>query len=204
MNRAEPEKERTLRKRAAPERRPFENHAGPRGGIAGRERGVALVLALVMLVLLGLLGALSLSTSSTELRITGNYRTSQAGFFAAEAAQEYASANPAIYDIATAPLTAIPRGADRLWPAPTAGTSTRDSNFNNLTVGSNAADVRVEWLACGELPRGIGMEVDPAIGAAALARANYYLVDVAGVTAGANAARMPVEVQVARVVARCP
>lgn len=203
MNRAEPEKERTLRKRAAPERRPFEDHAGPRGGSAGRERGVALVLALVMLVLLGILGALSLSTSSTELRITGNYRTGQLGFFAAEAAQEYASANPAIYDIAMAPLTAIPRGADRLWPAPGTGTSTR-SDFNNLTVGSNAADVRVEYLNCGELPRASGMEVDPAIGAAALSKANYYLVDVAGVTAGANAARMPVEVQVARVVAKCP
>lgn len=53
------------------------------------EKGIALVVALVMLALLTILGTFALSTSSTELFITGNYRNSQYAFYAADAAIEY-------------------------------------------------------------------------------------------------------------------
>jgi hypothetical protein len=60
-------------------------------GHAGNERGMALVIALVMLVLLTMLGAWALDTSSTDLRISGNYKTTQIAYYAAEAGVGYAS-----------------------------------------------------------------------------------------------------------------
>jgi hypothetical protein len=60
---------------------------------AGNERGVALILALVMLLLLTILGAWALDTSSTDLKIAGNYRTAQYAFYAAEGGVGYTT-NP--------------------------------------------------------------------------------------------------------------
>jgi type II secretory pathway component PulK len=60
-------------------------------GHAGNERGMALVIALVMLVLLTMLGAWALDTSSTDLRISGNSKTTQVAYYAAEAGVGYAS-----------------------------------------------------------------------------------------------------------------
>lgn len=60
-------------------------------GHAGNERGMALVIALVMLVLLTMLGAWALDTSSTDLRISGNSKTTQIAYYAAEAGVGYAS-----------------------------------------------------------------------------------------------------------------
>jgi PilX N-terminal len=54
--------------------------------VEGRnERGIALLLALVMLVILGILGTWALDTTSTELKIAGNFRTEQYAFYAANA-----------------------------------------------------------------------------------------------------------------------
>lgn len=50
---------------------------------------MALVLALVMLALLGMLGSLALSTATTEMRISSNFRTLQGACYAADLAQEY-------------------------------------------------------------------------------------------------------------------
>ena len=44
------------------------------------ENGMALVLTLVMLTIMSLLGVLALSSSSTEVGISGNYRSSQQAF----------------------------------------------------------------------------------------------------------------------------
>ena len=54
------------------------------------ERGVVLALALWMLVILGLLGTVALSMTNTEIRLAGNNRNTQAAFFAADAAVQYA------------------------------------------------------------------------------------------------------------------
>jgi hypothetical protein len=61
---------------------------GP-AGIAGNERGVALILALVMLVILTILGAMVLDTSSTDLKIAGNFKNTQSAFYCADAAVGY-------------------------------------------------------------------------------------------------------------------
>ena len=62
-------------------------------GIPENERGMALVLALVMLVLLTILGAWAIGTASTDLTIAGNFRNTQNAFYSADAALAYA-ANP--------------------------------------------------------------------------------------------------------------
>jgi len=54
------------------------------------ERGMVLALALWMLVILGLLGTIALSMTNTEIRLAGNNRNTQAAFFAADAAVQYA------------------------------------------------------------------------------------------------------------------
>ncbi len=55
----------------------------------GNERGMALILALVMLALLGILGTWALDMSSTDLKISGNFRTTQNAFYAADGGVGY-------------------------------------------------------------------------------------------------------------------
>ncbi len=55
----------------------------------GNERGMALILALVMLTLLGILGVWALDTSTTDLKISGNFRTTQNAFYAADGGLGY-------------------------------------------------------------------------------------------------------------------
>lgn len=66
------------------------------GKILRQERGFALILALAMLALLSILGAMVLTTSRTEVGISGNFRTAQQAFFAADRAVEYAMGNAAV------------------------------------------------------------------------------------------------------------
>jgi len=55
----------------------------------GNERGMALILALLMLTLLGILGIWALDTSTTDLKIAGNFRSNQYAFYAADAGVGY-------------------------------------------------------------------------------------------------------------------
>ena len=57
------------------------------------QKGIALVVALVMLALLGMLGAYALSTSNTELHIAGNYRNSQIAFSNCNEIEAYGANN---------------------------------------------------------------------------------------------------------------
>jgi hypothetical protein len=67
-------------------------------GAAGskNEQGVALILALIMLTLLGMLGAFALSTSTTEIRISSNYRTAQNAYYNGDQGREFLNTNPAV------------------------------------------------------------------------------------------------------------
>ena len=62
--------------------------------VKGNERGIALIMVLVLLALLTLLGAWALDTSSTDLKIAGNYKNAEAAFSMADTAVAFAS-NPA-------------------------------------------------------------------------------------------------------------
>jgi len=54
------------------------------------EQGAALIITLVMLVMLTFIGLAALSTSSSELFLSANYRRTREAFLAAEGAMEYA------------------------------------------------------------------------------------------------------------------
>ena len=114
------------------------------------ERGVALILTLVMLVVLGLLGALSLSTSSTELHIAGNYRNAQIAFYNADVIEGYGPNNVTV-------LSSIKPYVVNSYPSGTTG-------YQTVTMPSGAAGstrVRVTFL-CASLPTA-GMKLDQEI-----------------------------------------
>ncbi len=164
------------------------------------EKGVALILVLIVLVLLSILGFTVLTTSTSELRIVGNNRNMQTAFFAADSAVEFAYTNSAIY-------SALVPGTDS-WPAPNAGkildengNATDDSpnrNYNQVTIGGQKALVRVSYVETGALPAGMGSEVDAGIGTGGGFKANYYSVSVKG--SGPNNSQVEVDSYVARVV----
>lgn len=142
------------------------------------EKGVALVLAMVMLVLMTILGVLALSTSTTEIGISGNYKMAQEIFYTADAAIERAQTDSAIYS------TIVP-GTCNSWPVCGGGSTTPWS------ISGNTANVSVDYLTSGSLPPGSGS--DPEI-----FQAYYFLATTTA--SGANGSEYMVESQVARIV----
>jgi Tfp pilus assembly protein PilX len=63
--------------------------------ILRNESGVALVVALLMIVILSLIGLASSSTSTFEIRLSGNKRGAADAFFTAEAGSQSVIANTA-------------------------------------------------------------------------------------------------------------
>ncbi len=112
-------------------------------GLAGNERGMVLVLALMMLALLTILGAWVLDSSKTDLKIAGNSKNTQNAFYSADAALAYA-ANPST--LKTAQLS-------------TQGTSTTKWS-QVISVGTFTANVTVEYLGSGPLPAGFIFDSD--------------------------------------------
>ncbi|MBU0983835.1 MAG: hypothetical protein KKA42_08195, partial [candidate division Zixibacteria bacterium] len=79
------------------------------------ERGVATLIALIMLGLLTLIGLAALSTSDDEVTIAGNELQEMRAFYAAEAGLERAAAiMNQEYDSTGAPPTFLPGGSDSL------------------------------------------------------------------------------------------
>lgn len=146
------------------------------------QRGVALILAISMLTILSILGALALSTSITEIGISGNYRASQQAFLAADRAVEYAVVSEGIFStIGTGSVDLTGLHAEAI----AAGTS---------KGGLKAGEVnRVSYVSTGALPPESG--TDPTY-----FQARYYVVTVTG--EGPNDSTAQLESQVARVVPR--
>lgn len=145
----------------------------------GNEKGVVLILALWMLLLLSVLGAFATSTSMTELHISGNYRNADTALNVADSGTTFAETNSAIY-------TGIGTGS---WPNPGTGSGT-DPNDNAVAVGTNTADVRVNFIVSGAVPAGSGM--DPTY-----FQANYFAVTSTGV--GPNNSQARIESQIAKI-----
>lgn len=167
----------------------------------GNEQGIALIVVLIVLLLLSILGATVLTTSTSELRIAGNYRNMQQAFFTADAAIEFAQTSGLIY-------TSIIPGTTDSWPSgtgkvldatgqPTAASSAK-SNYNEMTIGNNKAFVRVDYTETGAVPAGSGSEVDAGLGSGTGFKANYFTVDVIG--NGPNSSEVEIESYVARII----
>src|SRR3972149_9425026 len=146
------------------------------------EKGVALVMAMVMIVLLSILGAMSLSTSTIEIGISGNYRNSMEALYAAERAVEYAETSGTIY-------SAIGTGSVDLNLAPHPANISITTNGRESKLDDTATN-NVQFLSSGALPPGSGSDPD-------LFGANYYLISATG--SGPNSVIYKIEAQIARV-----
>jgi hypothetical protein len=153
------------------------------GGGKG-ERGVALVIALVMLVLLTILGVWVLNSASTDLHISGNYRNNQLAFYAGDAAINY--------------LT----NANMLTTAYTQMTGTNDSysvpSFPVSNVPLSQATGTVEFLRSGPLPLGSIYDSDVDYNGNPKFHGLYFNVQTSGT--GVNNATAVVEAGVVQVV----
>lgn len=141
----------------------------------GNERGMALVLALIVMFLMSLLGTMLIANSTSETKGAMNYRVKQDSFYAAERAIEYARTDVNIYG-------AIGSGSVNI---PLAGVS--------LASGTSDATGTVTYLSSGNPPRGSGVDVTEF-------QANFYAVNAAG-TGPANS-RTETETSVARIIPR--
>ncbi len=146
----------------------------------GNERGIALIIALVMLVLLTILGAWALTTSSTDLRIAGNYRNTQTAFYTADAMVAYGT-NP------TTLTTAYSFG--------TAGWSPGHS----ITVQSgDTGEANVQFIRSGMLPAGTIYDADLDVNGNPKFHGLYFSVTAKG--SSGNSGEVTIESAVVQVV----
>ena len=140
--------------------------------ISGNERGVVLILCLMMLLLLSILGAFATSTSMTELSIAGNFRTADIALNTADAAITQAETDPTIPIYTNTGMST--------WSTAT------------LSVGNyNATDVTVNFVAAGLPPIGSGVDAN-------IFQANYFVVSAQG--NGPNNSQARIETQIAKIV----
>ena len=143
--------------------------------ILKNEKGMALVLVLMMMLLLSVLGTTIYTTSSTEVRISRNNMLMHEAFFAAERGVEYAQTDANIYSgIGTGTAT-----------VPAAGVS--------LVDGSTDANGTVTYLSQGNPPRGSGVD-------AVKFQANYFLINSTGTSSVNTSVRL--ENNVGRIIPR--
>ncbi|AJE02895.1 PilX N-terminal domain-containing pilus assembly protein [Geobacter pickeringii] len=170
--------------------------------VVGNEEGIVLIIVLVILLLLSILGASILSTSTSELRITGTYRTVEDTFYATDAAMEFAQTSSIIYS------ALIPGSSDH-WPAAGSGTildaqgnstgnPSSDRNYNEMPINGKTVKVKVDYASTGPVPAGFGTESDSGLGAGSGFKANFYVVEVIG--QGTNSTQVGLESTVARIV----
>ena len=141
------------------------------------ERGIALVVALIMLVLLGMLGALALSTSTTELHIAGNYKNSEIAYYNADVLYTWGPQNPVVN-------TAIIPYVVNSFPS---GTGYYDAPMPTEALGESK--IRVEFLCVGTPPAGSTDDAGAYL-------AYHYRVIMIG--RGANNAEFVVETEISK------
>lgn len=142
------------------------------------KKGMALVLVMVMLALLSILGVMVINIAEIDLGLTGNYRTSNQSFYAADRAIEYVMGTPSIiFDANDTNLN-------------------NDPHPGNLEVGGTGLDTTatniVKNLGPGELPDKLSTRFGSDFGA------NYYIINVTGQDASGRS-RTTIETQMSRV-----
>lgn len=142
--------------------------------------GIALILAISMLAIMSVLGMMALSTTDTELNLSGNFRTSQMAFFSAQRAVEYAMTDGDIFND-------IGAGSISLGNDPHKTNIAAGTGFGIDTDATNT----VTYQMTGMLPPGSGS--DPTY-----FESRYYLIDVTG--QGPNNSEARVETQIGRIV----
>ncbi|MHB8482861.1 MAG: pilus assembly PilX family protein [Nitrospiria bacterium] len=122
--------------------------------LVNNEKGMALVLAMVMLVLMTLIGFAAVNTSTTEVSLSGNYRLSADSFYVSEGGINFVIADGTL-------LT----GTTSSWSATTVPiTSTKN------------AQVSTKYLTTGVAPAGSGTGIHTA------RSANQYVIQSKGIS----------------------
>jgi Tfp pilus assembly protein PilX len=157
--------------------------------IKRNERGIAMIMALVLLVLLTMLGAWALDTSSTDLKIAGNYHNAETAFSLADTAATFAS-NPQNLSTACGYITACSNttASNTSW-SPSSGT---------ISSSSGTASVKVEFLTKGPLPAGSIYDADVDASGNPKFSGVYFSVTANG--SGPNNAATQIETNVVQVV----
>jgi len=132
-----------------------------RSEVCANEDGVALILVMVMLVMLTFIGLAALSTSSTELFLSANYRRTREAFNTAEGLMEESLIDNANF--------VLPAGGAGSQSALAAGTLTDTDPSNQQSVSAQGT---VTFTTTGPAPAGSGMGTK--------VKANYFVVNVIG------------------------
>ncbi|MDD2273471.1 MAG: pilus assembly PilX N-terminal domain-containing protein [Desulfuromonadaceae bacterium] len=140
------------------------------------ERGIILIIVLVMLLMLSILGSTVLTSSMSDLRIAGNARNLQEAFFNADGSLEHTLVNSTILngDAWTGFVYMALDANNNL--VPTAATA--------VPGGTTAlAQVNSAYLGEGKAPRGSGYDDSTLV--------SYYNVNIVG--SGTNATEVAVD-----------
>ena len=169
------------------------------------EKGIAIIVVMIMLLLLSILGITMLASTTSDLQIAGNYRNNQEAFYTGEAMMQFGETFGDIY-------TQIIPNVTNSWPPPGQGTvldnnywpqsskpNTGQADYNHIQIPntSDSADVKVELQGSGALPAGSGTQEDAGSGGTAF-KATYYAVSV--IAYGPNNATGQYESSIARVI----
>jgi len=161
----------------------------------GNEQGFALVIVLIMILLLSILGATVLNSTTSDIRMTGDYRNRETAFFAADAGLEFAESYGLIYSSMSPTSTT--------WPGDSSLSSTEFPGYFKQQVGdhdsASTAYVKVDFVKTGAVPAGMGTEADSGLGSGTGFMANFYVVSAIGVGPN-NASRAEVEAEVVKIV----
>jgi hypothetical protein len=126
---------------------------------ATNERGIALVVALIMLAIIGLLGAFALNTTTTELHIAGNYRNEQFAYYNANMLQAYGPNNSNVNS--------------KVIPYVNSNPSIPPIPFGPYTTSTGTTYVWVQFLCTSPPPPSMGADPD-------IFSALHYLVTIEG------------------------
>lgn len=187
---------------------------GGTGPAIGNERGAALIIVLGMLLLLTILGTSMLATSTSELKIAGNYRNSEEAFYTSDAALEFASTWEDIFvkitpSVETWPASGQGRdlGIDFQDHGPNENNHMNPdfADYNRITFtgandNENKADVKVEFLDDDESGMGSGTAHDSVNAGGGGFGTNKYAVSV--IAYGPNGNVVKLQAQVGRAVSK--
>ena len=152
-------------------------------GILCNQKGMALILAITFLAIMSILASLLLTTSTTEIQLSGNFRTQQEAFYAADRGIEYGMVEAANGDT-DVDLNTLHDQIDLPAGNPTSGLDS-EATTSNL----------VRFLNATPPPLGSGMD-------ASAFQSRNYLVDVTGKFPlnASNGSRTRMQAQAMRIV----
>ena len=136
------------------------------------ESGAALVVALLMIVVLSLIGLASSSTSTFEIRLSGNKRGATDAFYSADSGVQSVMGNISNFNCSDTNQTGVPA---EILSEGFGGKQTSNFTFN-LPAGYSFRDqpvVTVYKTTATKVPRGLGLS-------AIAFNYNYYIIDAIG------------------------